>query len=193
MGERDDERRTVLVVDDDADTADMYTAYLADDYPVRTAYSGDEALAALDDDVAVVLLDRRMPGLSGDNVLRAIREEDIDCRVVMVTAISPEVGMLGMAFDDYLVKPVTGAGIRDAVARMLVRNTCDETIQAIVALASKMATLEAKMSLEELEASSVYATLETQLNDLRKEAVLSERGENEYVEFTDEKIRSLLG
>jgi DNA-binding response OmpR family regulator len=36
-----------------------------------------------------VLLDRRMPGLSGDNALNRIREREYDCRVAMVTAVDP--------------------------------------------------------------------------------------------------------
>jgi CheY-like chemotaxis protein len=41
---------------------------------VRTAYGGHEALEELSDDVDVILLDRRMPGLSGDEVLEEVRD-----------------------------------------------------------------------------------------------------------------------
>ncbi|TKX52052.1 response regulator, partial [Halorubrum sp. SS7] len=58
----------VLVVEDEPDLADLYAAWLGDEYRVRTAYGGREALDQLDetdDEVDAILLDRRMPGLSG--------------------------------------------------------------------------------------------------------------------------------
>ena len=61
---------TVLVVEDDADLAALYAEWLADDYDVRVAHSGKEALSVLADvDVDVALLDRRMGTISGDEVL----------------------------------------------------------------------------------------------------------------------------
>lgn len=187
------DRPTVLVVDDDADSADIHAQYLDDDYMVRTAYSGEEALGKLDADVGVVLLDRRMLEMSGDEVLMTIREGAFDPRVVLVSAVSPDVETLNLPFDDYMVKPVSRSDVRDAVERMRMRNTCDETIRGIVALASKMATLESKMSISELEASSVYTTLETQLAELRSEDGLGTFGDDDYAVFTDEKLATLLG
>lgn len=187
------ERRTALVVDDEPDSADIHAEYLAENYTVRTVYAGEEALEALDADVDVVLLDRKMPGRSGDEVATAIHNGEFDPRVVLVTGMDPEVETLNLPFDDYLVKPASGDEIRDAVDRMIVRNNCDETIQGIVALASKMATLESKMSVQELESSSVYATLQRQLAELRESSTLATGGEDDYVEFTDEKLASLLG
>jgi CheY-like chemotaxis protein len=105
-------------VDDEVETADLFTEMLRDDYAVRTAYSGEEALGMMNSDVSVVLLDRRMPGMSGDEVLQTIRARDFDCRVVMVTALEPDIGILELPFDEYLVKTVMRDEIRDAVSRM---------------------------------------------------------------------------
>lgn len=182
----------MLVVDDEQETADLYTEFLADAYTVRTAYSGEKALDAVDADVAVVLLDRRMPGISGDEVLQTIRARDLDCRVVMVTAIEPDIEVLDLPFDDYLVKPVSRDMIRDAVSAMLVRRTCDDTIREIVALTSKMATLESKLSLPELEASPKYAAAEARFAELRDEADLGEPTDDVYTELTVDKIRALF-
>lgn len=58
----------VLVVEDEPDLADLYAAWLGDEYRVRTAYGGQEALDELDeadDEVDAILLDRRMPGFPG--------------------------------------------------------------------------------------------------------------------------------
>ena len=183
-----DENQTVLIVDDQPEEVDLYSAFLAEAYTVATAYSGAEALEKVSSDVAVVLLDRRMPGLSGDDVLKTIRERGLDCRVVMVTAIAPGTDILDLPFDEYLVKPVSRGEVRDVVSRMLVRASYDETVQEIVAIASKMATLESKMTLPEMEASPEYAALTERFADLRAEVDLRGSDGETYPEFSTEKI-----
>lgn len=188
----DSTRPTVLVVDDDVETAQLFTDFLSDDYAVRTAYSGEEALELLDSDVSVVLLDRRLPGLSGDEVLSRIQADRTDCRIVMTTALDPDIDSLSLPFDDYLVKPISQEEVRDAVSRMQERHSCDEQIQEIFALVSKMATLESKLSIPEMEASSEYASLEARFAELHTETDLSASANGDYPEFTAEKIRALF-
>jgi CheY-like chemotaxis protein len=187
-----DNHATILVVDDESDTRDLYAEQLDGQYTVKTAASGQEALDIIDDRVAVVLLDRRMPGLSGDDVLHAIRERGHRCRIVLVTGVSPDMDILDLPFDEYLVKPVSATQLNQTVSQMLLRNESDETIQNALALVSKMATLESKMNLSELQASSKYAALESQLSDLRAGLELGET-DDEYTEYTTEKIEVIFG
>ena len=182
---------TILVVDDDARTADLY-AELFTEYEVLTAYSGEEALVLADETVDVVLLDRSMPMVSGNVVLETIRRRDLDCRVVMVTGTEPDIETLELPFDDYLIKPVSPNRMRDVVARMLDRNACDDAPQEMLMIISRMATLESKMDLDELEISPEYAALETAFRELRAQTVADRSNTSMYAEFTDEKIRSLL-
>ena len=70
------ENRTVLVVDDDPDLADMFALWLnRAGYEVRTAYGGEAALDRLDPAVDIVLLDRRMPHRFEYLVARAARQD----------------------------------------------------------------------------------------------------------------------
>lgn len=192
VGNTIDERPTVLVVDDDRDTADLVTKYIADDYDVETVYSGEAALDIVDSSVDVVLLDRLMPDVSGDEVLETIRERGIDCRVVMITAVEASLEIIDLPFDDYLVKPVTRAVVHDAVERMVIRDAYDESIQEIVAVASKMATLESKLPIHKLKANDEYAALEDHLSELREDARMDGSEEGPYPEFVIEKIRMSL-
>ena len=64
----------VLVVDDEPDIAESYEMWLQEDHDVEMATSGEAALEALDESVDVLLLDRRMPEMSGDEVLRALAD-----------------------------------------------------------------------------------------------------------------------
>jgi len=184
---------TVLIVDDEEDLVKLYASYLSDEYDVRTAGGGREALERLDPSVEVVLLDRRMPELSGDEVLRELRDRGFDCHVVMVTAVDPDVTIVELEFDDYLVKPVTGEDLRDAVERMLARRDHERQLREALSFASTMATLESKMSIEELERSDAYAELEAEFERLRRQFEEAEGSEPElYRELTAQKLRGLL-
>jgi DNA-binding response OmpR family regulator len=153
----------VLVVEDEPDLAELYTAWLDPYCTVRTAYDGETALERIDGSVDIVLLDRRMPGLSGDAVLDTIRERGIDSRVAMVTAVEPDFDIVEMGFDDYLVKPVSADDLVDTVDQLLLRSTYDEQLQELFALSSKKAILESQKTEAQLRASEEYARLEDRL------------------------------
>lgn len=158
----------VLIVDDEPQLAELFAAWLEDDWDVRTAHSGEEALERMDEDVAVVLLDRRMPGKSGDDVLDSIREQGYDCRVIMVTAVDPDFDIIEMGFDDYLVKPVANDELTAIVERVHQRREYDETMREYYSLASKRAVLETEKSRPELEGNEEFRELEERLTTLRK-------------------------
>jgi signal transduction histidine kinase len=107
-----EERRVVLVVDDDARNRALLRAYLAPLYELREAENGARALAACEDGgVDVVLLDVMMPGMSGFEVCRTLKargREDF-LPVLLLTALSEQddrnVGLEAGA-DDFLSKPV---------------------------------------------------------------------------------------
>jgi DNA-binding response OmpR family regulator len=134
---------TVLAVDDEPDLAELYRVYLDAAYEVRIATGGEEALSMMDDLVEVVLLDRRMPDMSGHEVLEAIRGEGYDARIAMLTAVEPDVDIVDMPFDDYKTKPVTKEDLLALVEVLLYRAEFDEHSQRFFALASKKAALEA--------------------------------------------------
>jgi DNA-binding response OmpR family regulator len=164
-----EDRPTVLVVEDEPDLADLYSEWLKSDHDVRTAYGGEKALEVIDEGVDIVLLDRRMPDLSGDEVLDAIREKQIECRVSMVTAVEPDFDIVEMGFDDYLVKPVSRESLQDAVSGLLLRSEYDEGMQELFSLASKKALLESERSSTELKDNKEYQQLTDQIEALRGE------------------------
>jgi DNA-binding response OmpR family regulator len=158
---------TVLVVDDEREIADLYARWLEDEYAVEVAYTGQDALDSLDESIDVVLLDRRIPDLHGDEVLERIRERDLDCWVAMVTAVEPEFDILDMGFDDYLVKPVTGDALRNTVAMLVSRGAYDAALRDHFAAASKWAVLSAQHAPEELADSPEFQELEATIDDQR--------------------------
>ncbi|WP_436924012.1 HalX domain-containing protein [Halosimplex amylolyticum] len=157
----------VLIVEDEPDVAETYNLWLADEYEVRMAQSGDEGLAELDDDVDVVLLDRMMPGLSGDEVLQRIRDRGLECRVAMVTAVEPDFDILEMGFDAYLCKPIRSEQLHDTVENLLERSEYDDLLQEYYSLVETQATLEATKSSAELADNEEYAQLQERIDGLR--------------------------
>jgi DNA-binding response OmpR family regulator len=163
------ERATVLVVEDERELADLFSDWLSDSYDVRTAYSATGALDELDETVDVVLLDRRLPERSGDELLDVVQERDYDCQVAMVTAVDPDFDMLELGFDAYVVKPVERDELEGLVNRLLVRSLYSEEVQRYFALASKRATLETSKNDDELAEDDRYQALCEELEEMRGE------------------------
>jgi two-component system response regulator AtoC len=81
--------KTVLIVDDDEGMRDTLTAILKRDYRVLRVASGEAALPILNrEDIDLVLLDVRLPGISGFEVLRILKENYSLLEVIMISAIT---------------------------------------------------------------------------------------------------------
>ena len=81
--------KTILIVDDDEGMRDTLTAILKSEYRVLRAASGEAALPILNrEDVDLLLLDVRLPGISGFEVLRIVKENFSLIEVMMISAIS---------------------------------------------------------------------------------------------------------
>lgn len=163
------DKPTILVVEDEQALLDIYEQWLSANYEVRTATDGEAALDRLDNDVAVVLLDRLMPGMSGDEVLTAIRERTDECRVAMVTAVEPDFDILEMGFDDYLTKPVEHEELEETVDRLLARSSFADLERELYALASKRAALQSSKTSDELADDDRYRDLEARIETLREQ------------------------
>ncbi|MBT1665580.1 response regulator transcription factor [Curtobacterium flaccumfaciens] len=100
----------VLVVDDETALADLIAKGLArQDMAVDVAYRGDDADELLSvNDYDVVVLDRDVPGLHGDEVARRLTARGSLTRILMLTAataLADRVHGLELGADDYLAKP----------------------------------------------------------------------------------------
>jgi len=160
---------TVLVVDDETAVADAYTAQLETEYNVVTAYGGEEAIEEAHSGVDVALLDRRMPSVSGDEVLDEIRARGIDCRVIMVTAVDPDFDIVDMPFEDYLQKPVDKAELVGAIERQLEAREYDEQFDEFLELNTKIGLLREEKPTRELEESAKLEEIEQRAETLKSE------------------------
>lgn len=118
---------TVLVVDDEPAMVGMIAALLGEDgYEIVTAYDGDVALRRhAEERPDLVILDRRLPRLSGDEVCRAIRAV-ASTPILMLTGErggEERARLLDLGADDYLEKPFHGKELSARVRALLRRAT----------------------------------------------------------------------
>jgi DNA-binding response OmpR family regulator len=160
---------SVLVVEDEQDIADGYANALSSFCDVETAYNGKSALRKIDDELDMLLLDRRMPDISGDEVLEEVIASGIDCRTIMVTAVNPDFDLVEMAVDHYLTKPVDIDELEATVRQQLKQETYQQIERKLSSLRLKRNVLEIEKTHEQLQASEEFATLEERIGTLEAE------------------------
>lgn len=123
MDESPDEwKRTfskVLLVDDSKYLADVLAMFFnLDGYLARAAYGGEEAIAAIEDEVPdIAFIDLDMPGMNGMDLARHIRASK--AAAAMLVALSGWEGeeykkeATAAGFDHFLAKPVDPPAIRE--------------------------------------------------------------------------------
>lgn len=161
-----DDDPVVLVVDDEDDIRQTFRIYLQDEYEVREAAEGSEALMELGPEVDVMLLDRRMPGMSGDEVLEQLDDIFLDCHVIMATAVDPEFAIADMPIHDYLTKPVTKAELQATVEQLLMLDQYEELLGEYFAITRKYGTLKSNHSQEELDSDADFQYLDQRRSEI---------------------------
>src|SRR5919108_1506433 len=115
----------ILIIDDDKSLLESYTVLLEDEFQVSTAESGERGLELLrHEDVHLVLLDVRLPDMSGIEVLRRIKALDENVDVIMITAVKNvrvAVEAIKLGAYDYLVKPFEIDEVLSLLRRILER------------------------------------------------------------------------
>jgi DNA-binding NtrC family response regulator len=116
--------KTILIVDDDEGMRDTLTAILKRDYRVLSASSAEDGLSRLRQTrIDLMLLDVRLPGIGGLELLRQVRENRDEVEVIMISAITDvETAVQAMKLGAYHY--ITKEFDYDAL-RALVRNASE--------------------------------------------------------------------
>ncbi|ADK83435.1 response regulator receiver protein [Desulfarculus baarsii DSM 2075] len=131
----------ILIVDDEPDFVDMLAMRLGDEgNKVRTALDGKSGLALLDEwDADVVILDIKMPGMDGMQVLKEIKQKHPIVEVILLTGhgtIDTAVEGLKSGAYDYLLKPANHQELLDKLEQARKRKAeHEERIRQAEALA----------------------------------------------------------
>lgn len=161
----------VLLVEDDSAVSSLYARWLREQWTVQTAYDAKSAIAALDDDVCVVLVDRHLSGDEDeptDAVVDAVRRRLDDCQVAALTSVAPEFDLTDTPFDDVLVKPVTRTRLQETVRELLLRSAYDDRIREYYSLAREHARRETESSPPAVAGSGDNGQLTARKRELRE-------------------------
>jgi|AntRauTorcE11898_2_1112593.scaffolds.fasta_scaffold00773_1 DNA-binding response OmpR family regulator len=158
----------VLIVDDDESIANMntYRVEEIEGFKAKTAYNGQQALELISTNTDVVLLDRRMPKMNGDEVLKRIHDIGYNTQIVMVTAVDPDVEIADMGFDDYITKPVGKDTISAVIEDQMNIKRLNDVTNEIISIESKIEVLQDNDELTELESNDEYQKLKRRLESL---------------------------
>ncbi len=137
-----DEKKKILIADDDAINRRALRRILSREYDVAEAGDGQEALEMLyeDPDIAAVLLDLHMPLIDGYELLDVIRKDErlYQLPVLALTAADANAAkeqILQAGADDFLIKPVApSVMLRRLETAILLQNTQDSDAVRLLAL-----------------------------------------------------------
>ncbi|HEY8685399.1 MAG TPA: response regulator transcription factor [Chloroflexota bacterium] len=165
----------ILIVDDEpAVRQSIQRALILEEYSVRMASDGLEALTAISSEQPdVVILDVLMPGIDGLEVARRLRRAGNDVPILMLTAreaIDDRVAGLDAGADDYLVKPFALAELLARVRALHRRNvSSDDQVLRFADLTLDPNTLEVHRGTRPLELTRTeYLLLELFLRHPRQ-------------------------
>jgi len=126
----------ILIVEDHPTMRGAMRAVLGgDQFVVREAANGSEAFDAIGERIPdLIFLDLNIPGMSGEEILRAIKNDvdTVGIRVVVVTALGQEARdkVLRAGADDFFMKPFTPKGILATVDKVMATEPCKPQDQA---------------------------------------------------------------
>lgn len=123
------QKRSILIVDDELGVRESLRVILKPIFEVYTAADGKEALQCIQNEkIDLVTLDLKMPGLSGNEVLRQIKKIHPDIEVIIITAF----GTVQNAQDatrhgagDFITKPFDVPNVIDSVNKSLEKRSCN--------------------------------------------------------------------
>ncbi len=119
-----------LIVDDEPGVVDQVRDFLElRNYTVVTATSGEKALElSKKENPNIVVLDIRMPGMTGIDVLREVKKISPKARIIMLTGVEDEATKnmaMELGASGYLAKPYSYSELLD-MSRKLINEICQE-------------------------------------------------------------------
>ncbi len=125
------EKKILIIDDEDIVLKSCIRILRNDTYKIDTAYSGEEGLAKIDQEkYDLVITDLMMPGMSGMDVLRNVKDRKLDLTVVIFTGYATAETAreaLKMGAFDYIPKPFTPEEFRDVVQNAIKSGEGNET------------------------------------------------------------------
>jgi len=165
--------KSLLIVDDEKNIRfTLHQALEPLEIDIDTAVNGEEALEKVKNkQYAVILLDLKMPGINGMEVLRHISQNYPETRVIIISAygtIDSAVEAMKLGAVDFLQKPFAPVEIRNITAQVLGREDLDE--KTAVDYAAFLELAKKEINEHHFEKSAVYLKKAIAVDSYRPEA-----------------------
>ena len=132
--------KTILIIEDDAEINDMLRILLkSNGYQTISAYSGTEGVLVHNNEVNLILLDLMLPGRSGEEIIRELKQKH-NVPVIVMSAIhdvNKKVDLFSLGADDYVTKPFHN---EELLARIAARLRTGVTINSADASSAEILT-----------------------------------------------------
>lgn len=165
--------KPILIVDDEKNIRLTLSQSLEQlGVEIGAAVNGEEALAKLKKkEFGLILLDLKMPGIDGMEVLRQVTKIRPDIRIIIITAhgtIESAVEAMKLGAVDFIQKPFTPSEIRELVSRVIDREKLDE--KRLIDYESNLEYAKKCMGERHFEAAAEYLNRALSLDSSRPEA-----------------------
>jgi signal transduction histidine kinase len=186
-------RGTVLVVEDNPEMRRFLVESLADEYQVVSAIDGQEGIdKALADPPDLIVSDVMMPRLSGDQLLRALRDRRSldDTPIVMLTAKADDelrVQLLKEGAQDYVMKPFSVEELRARVGNLVTMKRAREVLRR--ELQSQLGDLEELAREVTLRKQELHSTVEA-LRVARDQAERAAMVKSDFLRLVSHELRT---
>lgn len=128
-------QKNILIIEDDAEINDMLRILLRQNgYQTISAYSGTEGLLVHSKDVSLILLDLMLPGRSGEDIIRELKEKH-NVPVIVTSAIhdvGKKVDLFSLGADDYVTKPFHNEELLARIGARLRMNADTSTSDSLI-------------------------------------------------------------
>lgn len=180
------ENKDVVIIEDEESLAELFSKRLDDEYNATIATHAGNGIAEIDAETDYVLLDRKLPGMSGDRVLEYIVDQPYDINVIIISAIDPDQNVIHQPYDEYITKTVDEGEIQDAIDRVEVKNRFVELLSQYVKKAETWEVVRSELNTAESDADVDLGMIESELDEIAEEfATISS-------ELSDSKVTDIL-
>lgn len=161
-----EDKKKILVIEDNDAQAEMYKRWLEPKYSANIATTYDEVLKEYTGDEKVILLDRKLKESEAEDIIDSL-EGIKDKNIVVITGMEPDLGLLDMPINDYLIKPIDRGKLRDTVRKVLEAERKTDKAQKLLQLLSKKQILDDKPT--DTREKQEYQKLVKRIDELRDE------------------------
>lgn len=137
----ENDRSSVLILEDERMVASILADYFPELYDAYHVRTGEEALEKYTDEIDLVIIDRKLDGMSGDEVAARIRAEHERQLVLFVSGVEPGNDLYELECDDYIHKPVEEDEMKTRLELLFNRAELDSTARSYLSLRSKQIAL----------------------------------------------------